>query len=118
MLTLQEHDHCFLLGEEKLVVLQSFKMKETKAFNHLISMGLELLKYTAANITSTTDQTTVENIKNILKEMQIKFTNTVGGFCNLDHIPRVPSGSYDNLVSSSLKVVTGKLLMYLLYECE
>ena len=92
-----------------MIVMESFKMKETKVFNHLISMGFELLKYTAANITSTTDQTTVENIKNILKEMQIKFTNTVSGYCNLDHIPCIPSGSYDNLVSSSLKVVTGKL---------
>ena len=101
-----------LLGDEKMIVVESFKMKETKVFSHFISMGHELLKYTAANITSSTDQTTVENIKNILTELQIKFTNSVSGFCKLDHIPL--SGNYDNLVASSLKVITGKLLMYLL----
>ena len=117
LLNLQEQDQCFLLGEEKMVVIQSFKLKETKAFNHLIEMGLELLQYTGTNITSTTDRTTVENIKNILRAMQIKFTNTIGGFCTLDHTPQIPLGNYDNLVSSSLKVVTGKFSIFLIFPC-
>ena len=105
---LQEQEQCYLIGEEKMVIIQSFKLKKTKAFNHLIEMGLEVLQYTGMNITSATDRTTVKNIKNILRALQIKFTNTIGGFCTLDHIPRIPLGNYENLVSSSLKVVTGK----------
>ena len=98
-----------------MVIIQSFKLKETKAFNHLIEMGLEVLQYTGMNITSTTDRTTMENIKNILRALQIKFTNAIGGFCTLDHIPRIPFGNYENLVSSSLKVVTGKFSKFLFF---
>ena len=112
---LQEQEQCYLIGEEKMVIIQSFKLKETKAFNHLIEMGLEVLQYTGMNIISTTDRTTVENIKNILRALQIKFTNTIGGFCTLDHIPRIPLGNYENLVSSSLKVVTGKFSNSLIF---
>ena len=93
------------MGEEEMIVVETFKLRETKVYSHFISMGHELLKYTASNITSSTDQTTVQNIKNILTELQIRFTNSLSGFCKLDQIPL--SGSYDNLVASSLKVITG-----------
>ena len=100
-------EQCFLIGEEKVVIIQSFKLRETKAFNHLIEMGFEVLQYAEKNITSTIDKTTTENIRSILRALQIMFTNAIGGFCTLDHIPRIPLGNYENLVSSSLKVVTG-----------
>ena len=100
----QETD-CYLLGHEEIIVVETFKLRETNVFSHLISMGHELLKYTASNITTSTDQTTVQNIKNILTELQIRFTNSLSGFCKLDQIPL--TGSYDNLVALSLKVITG-----------
>ena len=93
------------MGEEEMIVVETFKLRETNVYSHFISMGYELLKFTASNITTNTDQTTVQNIKNILTQLQIRFTNSLSGFCKLEQIPL--TGSYNNLVASSLKVITG-----------
>ena len=96
------------MGEEEMIVVETFKLRETNVYSHLISMGNELLRFTASNITTDTDQTTVQNIKNILTQLQIRFTNSLSRFCKLEQIPL--TGSYNNLVASSLKVITGDLL--------
>ena len=90
-----------------MLVVETFKLRQTNVYSHLISMGNELLRFTASNITRDTDMTTVQNIKNILNQLQIRLTNSLSGFCKLDQIPL--TGSYNNLVASSLKVITGDL---------
>ena len=92
-----------------MIVVQTFKLGQTNVYSHLIAMGNELLKYTAANITRDVDQTTVQNIRNILDQLQIRLSSTLSGYCTPDQIPL--AGRYNNLVASSLKVITGDFLM-------
>ena len=98
-----------------MIVVETFKLRETNVYSHLISMGNELLRFTASNITTDTDSTTVQNIKNILTQLQIRFANSLSSFCKMEQIPL--TGSYNNLVASSLKVITGDCYVRLYKRC-
>ena len=90
-----------------MIVVQTFKLQQTNVYSHLIAMGEELLKFTASNITRDADLTTVMNIRNILDQLQMRLVSTLSGYCTPDQIPL--KGRYNNLVASSLKVITGDL---------
>ena len=90
-----------------MIVVETFKLRQTNVYGHLIAMGNELLRFTASNITRDADQTTVQNIRNILDQLQIRLSSTLSGYCIPDQIPL--TGRYNNLVASSLKVITGDL---------
>ena len=90
-----------------MIVVETFKLRQTNVYGHLIAMGNELLRFTASNITRDADLTTVQNIRNILDQLQIRLSSTLSGYCIPDQIPL--TGRYNNLVASSLKVITGDL---------
>ena len=92
-----------------MIVVETFKLRQTNVYSHLIAMGNELLRFTASNITRDADQTTVQNIRNILDQLQIRLSSTLSGYCTPDQIPL--TGRYNNLVASSLKVITGDFLV-------
>ena len=92
-----------------MIVVETFKLRQTNVYSHLIAMGNELLRFTASNITRDADQTTVQNIRNILDLLQIRLSTTLSGYCKPDQIPL--KGGYSNLVASSLKVITGDCML-------
>ena len=105
-------EECYLIADKKVITIQSFKLRETKASTHLVEMGFEVLQYVEKNITTTTEKTTTENIRSIFRALQIKFANVISSYCTIEHIPRTPHSNYENLVSSSLQVVTGTQFSY------